>query len=34
VITLGQIKSDNINRIITITDCFYLVSFSEWDYEM
>jgi hypothetical protein len=34
VITLDQTKSDNINRMITITGCFYLVSFSKWDYEM
>jgi hypothetical protein len=27
VITLGQTKSDNINRMITITGCFYLVIF-------
>ena len=25
VITLGQTKSDNINRMITITDHFYIV---------
>jgi hypothetical protein len=30
---LGQNKSDNINRIITLTGCFYLVSTSKWDYE-
>jgi hypothetical protein len=34
VITLGQTKSDNINRMITITGYFYLVSFSKWAYEM
>ncbi len=33
VITLGQTKSDNINRMITITGCFYLVSFTKWDCE-
>jgi hypothetical protein len=27
VITLGQTKSDNINRMITITGCFYLGCF-------
>ncbi len=34
VITYGQTKSDNINQMITITGCFYLLSFSKWDYEM
>ncbi len=33
VITLGQNKSDNINRMITITGCFYIVSYSKWDFE-
>ncbi len=27
-------KSDNINRMITISGWFYLVGFSKWDYEM
>ncbi len=31
VITLGQSESDNINRMVTITDCFYLVLFNKWD---
>ncbi len=34
MITLGQTKIDNINRMITITGCFYLINFSEWEYEM
>jgi hypothetical protein len=29
VITLGQSKCDNNSRMITITSCFYLVSFSK-----
>ena len=33
VITLGINKSDNINQMITLTGCFYLVSISKWDYE-
>jgi hypothetical protein len=33
LITLGQTKSDNINRMITLTGCFYLVSISKWDNE-
>ncbi len=33
VITLGQTKSDNINRMITLTGCIYLVSISKWDYK-
>ncbi len=33
VISLGQTKSDNINRMISVTDCFYIVSFSKWDFE-
>ena len=32
VITLGQTKSDNINRMITITDDVYLVIFSKNDH--
>ncbi len=32
VITSGQAKSDNINRMITIAGCFYLVGFSKWDF--
>ena len=32
VITLGQTKSDNINRMITITDDVYLVIFSKSDH--
>jgi hypothetical protein len=31
VITSGKSKSDNINRMITITDYFYLVVFNKWD---
>ena len=34
VITLGQNKSDNINWMITLTDDFYLVIYSKWDFEM
>ncbi len=34
VITLGQSKSDNIYRMITITGCFNIVSYSKWDFEM
>ena len=34
VISLGQTKSDNINRMITITHDFYLVIFSGWAIEM
>ena len=33
-ITLGHTKSDNIIRIITITDDFYLVFFNKCDFEM
>jgi hypothetical protein len=28
---LGHTKSDNINRMITLTDYFYLVVFNKWD---
>ena len=31
VITSGQTKSDNINRMITIADDFCSVFFSKWD---
>ncbi len=31
VITLGHIKSVNFNRMITLTDYFYLVVFNKWD---
>jgi hypothetical protein len=31
MITLGQIERDNINRMITIADGFYLVTISTWD---
>jgi len=31
VITLGQTKSDNINRMIALTDDFYLVIFTAWN---
>ena len=31
MITLGQTKSDNINRMITITSHFYLDILSQWD---
>ena len=34
VITFGHTKSDNIDREIIITDDFYLVSYSEWDFEI
>ena len=34
VITLGQTKTDKINRMMTITDVFYLVIYSKWDVEM
>ncbi len=33
VITIGQTESEEINRMITITGCFYLVSWNKWDYE-
>ncbi len=33
VITLGQTKSDNINRMITIAGYSCLVSFSRWDFD-
>ncbi len=32
VITLGQIKTDNINRMISKSDCFYIVMYSKWTY--
>ena len=28
--TLGQIKSDNINEMITVAGEFYLVTISDW----
>jgi len=31
LITLDQTNSDNINRMITITDDFYLDIFSKWN---
>ncbi len=31
MITLGHAKNDNINRMITLTDYFYLVVFNKWD---
>ena len=31
---LDQTKSDSINRMITITDGFYLVIFSKWEVEI
>ncbi len=31
MITLGQTKSDNINRLIRLTGYFYLVVFNKWD---
>jgi len=34
VITLSLIKSDNINRKITITEEFCLLFFCKWDLEM
>ncbi len=34
VITLCQTKSDNINRMITITDDFQLATLSKWDLSM
>ncbi len=33
VITLGRTKSDNINRMITISGCFYIRSFSKWNFQ-
>ena len=33
-ITLGQTKSDIINRMITISDDFYKVIFCKWDVEI
>jgi len=32
LIILGQTKSDYINRMITMTEDFYLVTFSKWDF--
>jgi len=32
VITLSQTQSNNINRMITITDKIYLFIFNKWDY--
>ena len=34
VINLGHTKSDNIIRIKKITDDFYLVIYSKWDFEI
>ena len=34
MITLGQTKNDNINRILTITYDFYLEIYSKWGIEM
>ena len=34
MITLGQTESDNINRMITIKDDFYLVIFNKWHVQM
>ncbi len=34
VITLGRTESDNIKRMITIIDCFYIVSYSKWDFKL
>ncbi len=34
VITLDKTASENIKRMITITDCFYLVSSNKWVYEI
>ena len=34
MITMGQTKSDNINRMITITGDFYLVILSKWDFQI
>ena len=34
VITVGQTKIDNINRMITITDDFNLLIFSKWDVQI
>ena len=34
VITLGQTKSDNINRITTISDDLYLVIYIKWDFTL
>ena len=31
VITVDQTKSDHVNRMITITEEFYLVIFSKWE---
>jgi len=31
VITLGHAKSNNIEQIITIIDCFHLVTLSKWE---
>ena len=31
--TLGHTKSDNINRMITVTDDFYLVILSKWEFK-
>jgi hypothetical protein len=31
---LGQTKSENINRMITITGCFYIVSYIKWAFVM
>jgi len=34
VITLEQIKSDDIKRMMTVTNEIYLLIFSKWDLEM
>ena len=33
LIIFGQTKSDNINRMIIITDVFYFVIHCKWDFE-
>jgi len=32
MITVGNTKSDNINRITTITDEIYVLYFRKWDF--
>ena len=32
--TLGPTKSDNINRLIILTDYFYLIFYIKWDAKM
>jgi hypothetical protein len=34
VFVLGRTKNDKLTKMLTITGCFYIVSFSKWYFQL